>query len=816
MAAAQAQVVVFGEDRAIVVGSLCAEVLQPRTLRDHEMRLVADRARHAQSSQGQSFAIGTPAIGAITVAPDAAALDPDAVHSLARICASLLGTAAEDGGRRERMLENLRDTVLLLNPDLTIDYVSRASATLLGLTPDEVTGRSVADFVHPDDLDLALEAIARLGADDELYRLELRVRHAAGHYALIAITGRNMSDDPELGGFLLSLRSGNQDDELRQHLDRARSFNEALVDQLHDGIIAIDALGSTLVVNDAARRLLGLGLTQRPHEIGLEDLLLLSTDGTPAIGEDHVLQLVRRGETLRNAEYLVLAEDRYRHLVVSATPVRDVSGSQIGGVVGFTDVTEARMAERELRERAVHDQLTGLANRRLMHERLAELSVVGHGAPTTVAGLLVDLDNFKTINDTHGHRVGDEVIRSAANRIRRAVAPGDLVVRLGGDEFLIIVVDHSDHQATELADGIREALTAPMNIGDLGISLTCSIGVASLAPEDLSHDSLLRCADIALYAAKGRGRNCTAVYDDSLARAATVAVKQRKMLQRALDEDALVMHFQPLIDSSTGETVGFESLARCEDVRGHLVGPIGFLDAVSGSGLSWELDRRGFDLACRALSIIDAVKPGLSMACNFSALSVVQPDFAEQVLEIIERHGVDCRQICVEITESAAFEAGETAQRTLRTIHDHGIRLALDDFGTGYSSLSHLRDLPLSVVKVDKSFIARLERDGSERSIAEAVVNLATTLGLTVVAEGVETESQLESARAMGFNVIQGWYYSPARSLGEVLDMMATAAPPLRTVVDDHLEQRDPAVSELVAVGAPDRGGEHGRAALPT
>ena len=773
MAAAEAEIVVFGDDRAIIVGALSDEVLQPRMLRDHEVRIVATGARQASSAAGQSYAIGSPVVGAISIGPDAAPMDPDALHSLARICGSLLGNEVENGSRRERMLENLRDTVLLLKPDLTIDYISRACATLLGLTPAEVAGRSVVEFVHPDDLDSAMEAVARLGTQDELYRVQMRVKHAAGHYARIVITGRDMSDDPDLGGILLCLRSGHHDVELQQRLDRARSLNEAMIDQLHDGIIAIDALGATLVVNDAARDLLGLGPTTRVHEIGEDQLHLLDPNGVPAEGDDHPLRRVRAGTTLRNQEYLVLAGDHYRHLLVSATPVRDDEGEQIGSVIGFTDVTEARRAELELRDRALHDQLTGLANRRLMHERLAELSDGRPDAPTIVAGLLVDLDNFKTINDTHGHRVGDDIIRAVADRIGRSLQADDLLVRLGGDEFLVLVVDHSPDQAARLADRIRDGLTEPVRVGEHSFSLTCSIGVASFAPDMLNHDSLLRCADIALYAAKDAGRNRTAVYDDELARAAAVGAAQREMLRRALEEDALVMHFQPLVDSTTGEIIGFESLARCRDIHGRLVGPGGFLEAVDGSRLVWELDRRGFELTCAALPLIDAVRPGMKMACNFSGLSVLQPDFLDGVLSILDRVDIDPRQLCIEITESAAFEAGEAAQATLRALHDHGLGLALDDFGTGYSSLSHLRDLPLSTVKVDKSFVAKLERSGSERSIAQAVVNLANDLGLTVVAEGVETREQLESARAMGFNVIQGWYYSEARSLGAILDMLS-------------------------------------------
>ncbi len=253
------------------------------------------------------------------------------------------------------------------------------------------------------------------------------------------------------------------------------------------------------------------------------------------------------------------------------------------------------------------------------------------------------------------------------------------------------------------------------------------------------------------------------------------AARERAVLERALLHDGLVMYFQPIVDAVTGQIVSLEALARCVTEDGTVLGPSAFLDAALASGLARELDAKAFDLSCRAAALIRSRHPDttLLMACNFSAATLLQPNIVGAVLDVIAAHGLDPSDICIEITESTAFDAGPATIAALEELHGAGVLLALDDFGTGYSSLSHLRDLPLAKVKVDRSFISRLDSNGSERAISAAIVDLASSMGLDVVAEGVETREQLEHARSIGFRRIQGFWYSPARSLDEVLDVLA-------------------------------------------
>ncbi len=776
MTQSSAEVVVFESEWAMVVGSLGDLLLQPRPLTPPELLLLLDGVTGPVSDEnGTSTAIRShdgSIVGALSIGRVVSDDDAETLRGLSRICGSLLATVGQERDWHETVLENLRDAVIVVDSNLRVTYANNAIGIQLGRTPAEVVGLSVVEMVHPDDVADAFDALVRLGNGAAVYRLGVRVLHGAGDYIRLEVTGRDLTGDPRVAGTVLSLRNGNHALELEDTLQRTRQLSNAVVEQLHDGIIATDAVGSLLVLNDAAKEILGLADGTATAGMSIDGFEFLDADGTPVARHRHPIRRALDGENIVRELMAVDIEGRTRNVVVSGRPVSDVVGLTIGAVIGFHDVTESRRTQRELQHLAEQDQLTGLPNRRRLKARVAEiLAAESTGDRRPVAACLIDLDHFKVINDTHGHRIGDQVIRKAAERLAMNRRDDELLVRLGGDEFVVLSRDHSIEDVRRAADDMLRRLSVPVDVDGHRFNLTCSIGVAHLQLIDLDEDTLLRYADLALYAAKAGGRNRVVAFDHELAEVARTDALQREFLQQALEDHSLVMHFQPLIDSSTDEIVGFESLVRCRTASGGLVGPGQFLEAAAGSGLVWELDRQAFDLTCSAAAQLLSHDGSLTIACNFSALSIVQPDFIDHVDRAMARHDLRPSTICIEITESAALEAGPAALEVLNALHERGVRLALDDFGTGYSSLSHLRDLPLAIVKVDRSFIARLEAGSSEYSIAKAIVNLANDLGLGVVAEGVETAEQLAAAQAVGFNVIQGWHYSPARSLDDLMDM---------------------------------------------
>jgi len=409
----------------------------------------------------------------------------------------------------------------------------------------------------------------------------------------------------------------------------------------------------------------------------------------------------------------------------------------------------------------VTDQLTGLANRSYLIERLRGLD-----SSTTVAVCFVDLDDFNSVNDIYGHRIGDAVLELAAKRIAGLADMGDILARSGGDEFVVVHRDnHRARSVADFAERVREVLAQPFEVCDNSIRLTASIGICVEDRID-TPDALLRRAALALNAAKDNGSNRVEVYDAELAHVASERRRQQLLVGETLDQDKLQVFFQPIVDQNDA-VVGLEALSRCLDADGTIVEPRNFLKAVDGTSDMVRLDHQAFALGCATAARL--ANEDLWVSCNFSAITLSQSGLAERVLSTIDSFELQPRQICIEITENSAFEVGHHAMQELATVADAGVRVALDDFGTGYSSLSHLRDLPLSAVKIDRSFTEALASEGTSRVIATAVGEMADALDLLVVLEGVETASQAEAARSLGLCTMQGWLISEAMPIDELV-----------------------------------------------
>ena len=522
LAACPAQVVVFEQGRAMVVGSLDDGLLQPRPLAPTEDELLADGGRLARGPDATSVAIvdGGAPIGALTVDHGAGQPDADVLLGLGRIVSSLLNERSGGDGWHEILLENLRDAVVVLDHSMVVTYASRSVGIQIGRSPAEIVGTHVVDLLHPDDVNAAFESLLRLGSGAEVYRLAVRVRHGAGDYIRLEATGRDLTAHPDVGGFVLSLRNGDRDLELETTLDRVRHITDAVVEQLHDGIIATDAVGSVLVVNESARQLLELPPDALLAELAIDGLAFFGADAQPVARDRHPIRRVLAGEHIVREPMTVRSSGQVRHLVVSGRPVDSSDDAQVGAAIGFHDVTDSRRYQRELQHSALNDHLTGLPNRRQLKDKVAELPLSADaGDHRPVSETLIDLDNFKVINDTHGHRIGDRVIQIAAHRLAAACGPDDLLVRLGGDEFVVLSRGRMPDDAVAAADGMRRRLAEPFDIDGHAFNLTCSIGVAHLDVDGLHEDSLLRCADLALYEAKARGRNRVALFDSQLAEA---------------------------------------------------------------------------------------------------------------------------------------------------------------------------------------------------------------------------------------------------------------------------------------------------------
>lgn len=444
------------------------------------------------------------------------------------------------------------------------------------------------------------------------------------------------------------------------------------------------------------------------------------------------------------------------------------------------DITAQREAERQLARVALHDDLTGLANRVLWTDRLGRALRSATDTPREVAVLYVDLDHFKQINDAYGHDVGDQVLRHVGARLRAVVGPHATIGRLGGDEFVVLHVtatgeERPGESALALAEKIHQALRTPMAVGTRLLMVTASVGVGLAESGDRDGRPLMRRADAALYTAKAAGRARAALHGAEHAQSRP-SVEVLLDLEQAQRRDELAVHYQPIIDAFTGEPVAVEALLRWHHPRRGLLEPADFMDVLEGSELMHPVGARVLATACADGARMLAQGWALDVHVNVSAEELGRAGLARRVLGLLERTGLPPTLLVLEITETRLVSVTDALVHELELMHRAGVRLAVDDFGTGYSTLSHLVELPVGLVKLDQCFVSQITSSASARSVAHGVRAMAEGLRVEAVAEGVEDADQAQVLRDLGYRRLQGYHCGRPRPVEELLTLLNDGA----------------------------------------
>jgi diguanylate cyclase (GGDEF)-like protein/PAS domain S-box-containing protein len=424
------------------------------------------------------------------------------------------------------------------------------------------------------------------------------------------------------------------------------------------------------------------------------------------------------------------------------------------------DVTERNALERELRHRAFHDSLTELANRSLFANRLEHARAKQRRTDKPVAVVVLDIDAFKTVNDSLGHSIGDELLIAAGERLRTAVRPGDTVARLGGDEFAILIEDAPGiDQLTQHAERLLACLNEPFELAGKTLVITASAGVTLISPHE-SADDLIRNADMAMYLAKREGKACVRQFEPALHHAALERLELEADLRRAVMCGEFVVHYQPMMELTTGRVAGFEALVRWEHPRRGLLGPPEFIGLAEETGIIVELGRWVLTQAC-AQARRWQERHGFegSVSVNLSARQLRDPSLVDDVVATLRDFQLDPRRLTLEITETVLMD-DDAAVNRLRELKALGVRLAIDDFGTGYSSLNYLRRLPVDIVKIDKVFVDGVATDRESVGLIRAILGMARALNLETIAEGVETGNQAHRLKELGSALVQGFYFA--------------------------------------------------------
>ncbi len=493
-----------------------------------------------------------------------------------------------------------------------------------------------------------------------------------------------------------------------------------------------------------------------------------------------LLAAVREGHSL-DTGVDVRAQDRGRTEVTVELHCRDLRADQsvAGLVITLRDVTERRRLERELTHQAFHDSLTGLANRVLFADRLEHALARGARDGSVVGVLFIDLDDFKIVNDTLGHAVGDQLLTAVADRISGALRADDTAARLGGDEFAALVENVQDPGAVEeTATRILAALAEPIMIDGEPLHAVASIGITT-TPEADTAAELLRQADLALYVAKGAGKNRWRRYQSHLHGAMVERLELRSALDHAVNEGRFLLQYQPIVDLRTGEAAGFEALVRWHHPQRGIIAPDQFIEVAEESGLIVPIGRWVLDQALHTVAQWRRVLPRARspyVSVNVSVRQFRQTGFVEQVRGSLAYAGVPPQALMLEITETLLMGDDEQIWADLAVLQEMGVRIAIDDFGTGYSSLGYLRQRPIDVVKIDKTFIDDIVDDPQQLTLVAGIVRLANSLNLTVVAEGIESDRHREVLERVGCPLGQGYLYSSPVDATEALTWMSEPA----------------------------------------
>jgi diguanylate cyclase (GGDEF)-like protein/PAS domain S-box-containing protein len=645
------------------------------------------------------------------------------------------------------------DHVTSLEDGLALLQTHRMSAVLLDLTLPEARSLAAVDELRRIAPQVAIMVLAP--ATDQALARKAVDRGANDFIVIDQIDTRSVL---QLIAMMFERRASDE----QKFVERERA--EVTLNSIGDAVMTTDTVGNVTYLNAEAEALTGWTRAEafaRPlaEVFDVTDGLT----GHPAQDPSRLAMEHQKKVRLKGSYVLVGRDGHETAIEHSAAPIHDRQGSTLGAVIVFRDMIVSRERRLEMLHLAEHDALTDLPNRLLLNDRLARTIALARRYGRRVAVLFLDCDRFKQINDSFGHAVGDQVLRSVSQRLVTCVRESDTVSRHGGDEFLILLseVDHPE-DAGLIAEKIVVSVAEPHIIGGHELTLTASVGIA-LYPEDgQDTQTLIMHADTAMYHAKNTGRNRVGFYRSDLETPQLRRSSVESELRSALDKHELELYYQPTIDLQSGAITGAEALMRWRHpVRG-LISPDQFIPAAEGSGLIIPMGRWALREACRqAKAWQDAGLPAIPIAVNVSALQFRTAGFLEDILSFLREAKLPARFLELELTESALMVGTAAATPLLDVLRQKGLVLKLDDFGTGPSSLSYLQRCPVDVLKIDQSFVADIEPAAEDAPLVRAVIAMGKSLGCRVVAEGVETAQQFEFLRAEGCDEGQGFHFSP-------------------------------------------------------
>ena len=660
--------------------------------------------------------------------------------------------------------------VILSQADATIVDINELFVETSGYLREELIGKTIEELNVFADKAAFKKAATTLASEGHLSNLEMVLRTKSGEHipVLTSATLLDFGKEPCILCITKDVRElRNTEEQLLRSEDRFRgTFENAPI-----GIVLVDLDGQIFQVNHFAAELLFYEI-ESMQKLHISRLL-------PPNERDNLKEamadLVTGKETTSRVERKMLCQDGHEiwtnfHIVVQRSP----DGEPMYCIIQIGDITEMKTSQRRMERLAFFDTLTNLANRRLFHDRLSHATEHCVRTNRVAALLYLDLDQFKRVNDTLGHEVGDTLLKEIANRLTKCVRKEDTVGRPGGDEFTILLYDvNSPTDASIVAENILKELRRPISISGHQLVVTTSIGIVTIPDDGIDPNTLMKNADLAMYKAKERGRNTYQFYSNEMNTDAAKRLRTEYELSRALDFDEFELFYQPKVRLNDQRIVGVEALIRWQHPERGLLLPVEFIEVAEETGVIVDIGNWVIEEACKAGCILSKANGApITVAINISPRQFQDPNLVQTVRRCLRETKLSADSVELEITETMLVIDVEAASETISRLTDIGVRIAIDDFGTGYSSLNYLKKFPIDTVKVDRCFVMDIPNSSEDMAITAAVIALAHGLNMSVVAEGVETSEQLDFLIEHKCEYAQGYLFSKALPLKEIVSML--------------------------------------------
>lgn len=674
------------------------------------------------------------------------------------------GLSVIERGLTNAVCQQLEEGIILLNENYKIIYVNHCIKKITMFDEDELIG---TDFCMLFSDELMIKKVLQTVMKEGHWEGSLLQKRKDGQLNLRLIQINHVYTDDHLTTHYIVIF---RDQEKRNLSLKEKQLADKVFECTSEGILVTDERGRIISINPAFQLVTGYS---EAEILGKNPNILQSGVHDAAFYKDLWDSIKKKGHWKGEIWNKRKNGDLYPEWLTIST-IKDEFGNVTNFVGIFSDITDRKEAEEQLRRLAHFDSLTGVANRYSLNQHLHNLILTAEKYDQQLAVLFLDLDRFKHINDTLGHSIGDLLLKNVSSRIKDLVRNKDMIARLGGDEFVIALpnINHIKDSAY-IAQRIIDALNKPFHLGKHEVYISTSIGISVYPFDGTTFEELLRNADKAMYVAKNNGKNQFEFYHSDMHRDESRQILLEKYMRKALEKNEFFLAYHPQMDTKTKRINGVEALIRWEHEEIGFISPGEFIPIAEETGLIIPISEWVIKKACEDLHLLHINGfPQLSMSINISPLHFNQPDFVERLLSVIRETNIKDNSIELELTEGVIMpNAPETLQKLVK-LKQHGIKLSIDDFGTGYSSLSYLNRFPIDILKIDQSFIRKLSDYKEDASIVKAIITMAHTLHLKVIAEGVETKKQLEFLENQQCDSIQGFYITKPLPFEELMKFL--------------------------------------------